>query len=106
MGRVIVMWIDPMHLSAAEAEAWVRAECGRMLELVEVDSLELIRLSRASEAHAQPWDWMLDVRLPAGVDSCVEEPAFAEWVRDLRLLGMRPVVLCAGDATVIGSERA
>ena len=94
MERLIVMWIDPTHLSAAEVESWVRAETRRLLEAEGVDALELARLVPASDAHALPWDWMLDVR----GSGCVEAPAFTEWLGDLRLLGMRPVVVRVADA--------
>jgi hypothetical protein len=106
VGRLTVLWIDPMHLSPGEAEAWIRKEIARLLELDEVEHLELVRVERASDAHAQPWDWLLDVHLLPGVGgaACVDRPLFAEWLGDLRLLGMRPVVLFVGDSTVMGSD--
>ena len=108
VSRLTVMWIDPMHLSPDEAEAWIRRESERLLELDEVERLELVRVERASDAHAHPWDWLLDVHLLPGVAgaACVDRPLFAEWLGDLRLLGMRPVVLFVGDGTVMGSDRS
>ena len=107
VGRLTVMWIDPMHLSPEEAEAWIRRESARLLELDEVERLELVRVERASDAHAQPWDWLLEVHLlpGAGGAACVDTPLFAEWLGDLRLLGMRPVVLFVGERTVMGRDR-
>ena len=32
-------------------------------------------------------------------------PLFAEWLGDLRLLGMRPIVVLVGDAHAPGRER-
>ena len=107
MGRLIVMWIDPMHLSAKASEAWVRTESRRLLELDDVEGLELARLARASEAHGQPWDWFLEVRLLPSTahPGCVDSPLFTEWLGDLRLLGMRPVVVRVSDTTAIGRDR-
>ena len=106
VSRLTVLWIDPMHLSSEEAEAWIRKESARLLELDEVERLELVRVERASDAHAQPWDWLLEVHLLPGVGgaACVDRPLFAEWFGDLRLLGMRPVVLFVGERTVMGSD--
>jgi hypothetical protein len=107
MGRLLVMWTEPMHLSRAEAESWVRLESRRLLEQDGVECLELARLAPASDANAQPFDWLLDVRLLAGstAAACVEAPLFSDWLGDLRLLGMRPVVMLVGDATAVGRDR-
>jgi hypothetical protein len=106
VSRLTVVWIDPMHLSSEEAEAWIRKESARLLELDEVERLELVRVERASDAQAQLWDWLLEVHLLPGVGgaACVDRPLFAEWFGDLRLLGMRPVVLFVGERTVMGSD--
>src|SRR5829696_439003 len=106
MGRLMVMWTEPMHLSRAEAESWVRSESRRLLELDHVECLELARLTRASDAHAQPWDWLLDVHLLQGRAgaACVDEPLFTEWLGDLHLLGMRPVVVFVGETTIMAPD--
>jgi hypothetical protein len=106
MARLLVAWRRPHHLSDEEARAWVRAESGRLLELPAVARLELTELDRASDAQSLPCDWLLDVHLAAGPDSarCVEEPLFADWLRDLHLLGMRPVVLLAERTIVLEPE--
>jgi hypothetical protein len=102
MARLLVAWKHPHHLTDEEARRWLRIEIGRLLELPAVDRLELTELDRVSEAYARPWDWLLDVQLAPGADgaSCVDEPLFADWLRDLRLLGMRPIVLLA-ERTVV-----
>ena len=100
MPRVLVMWIDPSHLSKSEAEDWVRAECERLRALEAAEDIALTRLVRPSEGHAQPWDWLLEVHLARGCRSagCVEDPVFADWLRDLRLLGMHPAVVAEDGA--------
>jgi hypothetical protein len=108
MARLLVAWRRPRHLSDEEARAWVRAESGRLLELPAVTRLELTELGPASARHGLPCDWLLDVHLTSGSDgaSCVDEPLFAGWLRDLHLLGMRPIVLLAERTTVLAREQA
>ena len=46
------------------------------------------------------WHWMLELELehaPAGVRSLRRGPV-ADWLRDLRLLGMRPTVMLVDNA--------
>jgi hypothetical protein len=108
MARLLVMWTDPMHLSVAEAEAWVRDQSRRLLELDDIDHLRLTRLAPPSHRHAQPWDWLLEIELRPGPErvACADEPLVADWLRDLRLLGMRPVQLAAGEPWVLEREDA
>jgi hypothetical protein len=103
MGRLMVMWTEPMHLSRREAESWVRSESQRLLEHDGVERLELGRLVTPSDAHGQPWDWLLDVHLLPGSSAaaCVDSAPFADWLGDLRLLGMRPVVVVVGETTIM-----
>jgi hypothetical protein len=107
MARLLVAWRQPHHLSDEEARAWVRAESGRLLALPAVARLELTELDRASKDQSLACEWLLDVHLVPGPNSasCVDEPLFAEWLGDLRLLGMRPVVLLAERTTVLAREQ-
>ena len=102
----MIFWIRPYHLSAAEAEASARHEVGRLLTIEGVRSAELTRLGNASSRHTRDWDWMLELHLAAGVDgqACVDDKACAEWLGDLRLLGMRPSVLLAAGGTTVPLE--
>jgi hypothetical protein len=45
-----------------------------------------------------------ELQLSSGADAgaCVEHPACSEWLRDLRLLGMRPRVAVLDAAEAIG----
>jgi hypothetical protein len=106
MARLLVMWNDPIHLSAAEAEAWVRDQSRQLLELDDIDHLRLTRLARPTHRHAQPWDWLLEIHLRPGSEriACADEPLVADWLRDLRLLGMRPVPLAAGEPLLLERE--
>lgn len=101
--RLLVLWTRPQHLSATEADAWIRAEIDRLRAVRGVRELELTRLATASLAEPREWDWMLELRPVPGADPglCVQSPAWRDWVGDLRLLGMRPTVLLADTAGVL-----
>jgi hypothetical protein len=103
VARLLVVWTQPMHLSREEADRWVLAETGRLLELPVVARLELTRMARASEKHSKPWDWLLEVHLSEGADTAAwaEDPLVTDWLSDLRLLGMRPAVVRANCTRVL-----
>jgi hypothetical protein len=103
MARLVILWTRPHHLSAEEADTWTCRETARLLDFELVARAELTQLQSASMRHPRPWDWMLELHLHDGVDgrACVDAPACAEWLSDLRLLGMRPaVVLVEGTRTL------
>jgi hypothetical protein len=103
MARLVVLWTRPYHLSPEEADAWTCREVARLLGLDGVARVELTRLQSASTHHPSQWDWMLELHLHHGVDghACVDASVCAEWLGDLRLLGMRPaVVLVEGSRTL------
>lgn len=105
MERVLVFWSRPAHLSADEAEAWVREELEGLLRRGDVARAGLTRLEPASSRHARPCDWMLELELPPGADvaTCLDSRLWKEWLADLRLLGMRPSVMVpAGHAEIEG----
>jgi hypothetical protein len=105
MARLVLIWSRPYQLSGEEAERWVRAESARLLGLDAVERAELTRLSAASESHAQPWDWMLELHLVEGADAraCADGAALRDWLGDLRLLGMRPQIVLAGECSTLHS---
>ena len=90
--RLLIFWTRPFHLSAEEAEAWVRDELRGIAALETVERAELSRLASTSDRHPRPCDWMLEVHL-ADARVGVHAPALEDWVRDLRLLGMRPTMV-------------
>jgi hypothetical protein len=97
VARLLIFWTQPQHLSAAEADAWVRGELRKVTGLAGVERAELTRLRSRSERFAAPHDWMLELHLAPGAAAAdyVEAQPCAEWLGDLRLLGMRPVVVVA-----------
>jgi hypothetical protein len=99
VARLVILWTRPYHLTAEEAATWAQQEVGRLLAVDAVRCAELTRLRSASLRHSRDWDWMLEIHLSPGAtaEACLDAAAFAEWLSDLRLLGMRPSVLLAED---------
>jgi hypothetical protein len=102
VARLVILWTRPYHLAAEEAETWAQQEVGRLLAVDAVGHAQLTRLRSVSLRHPRDWDWMLEIHLTPGAaaDDCVNAAAFAEWLSDLRLLGMHPSVLLADDGIV------
>jgi hypothetical protein len=99
MARVLIFWTHPRHLTVAQAGAWAQGELGRLTGLAPVERAELTRLRSASERFGSPYDWMLELHLASGADTSelVDSPACGDWLGDLRLLGMHPIVIGVAD---------
>jgi len=100
VARVLIFWTQPHHLSTEEADAWARDELRKVAGLAAVERAELTQLQTASERLGRPHDWMLELHLAPGVEpsECVDAQPCAEWIGDLRLLGMRPVVVAVDNS--------
>jgi hypothetical protein len=95
--HLLIVWSRPHHLTAQEASRWVRGEVGALLGDAGTTSGELRRLQSASPRHGCDWHWLLDLDVAAPASEFVDEGVCAEWLGDLRLLGMRPQVMVVGD---------
>lgn len=106
MARVLVLWTRPYHLSAEEAQTWAQEQASRFRRLDGVERAELTRLQSASARHARDWDWMLELHLTPGADGAafMDAAPCAEWLAELRLLGLRPTVLLADGAIPAPAE--
>lgn len=95
--RLLVLWTKPIQLPPHDMEDWVHKEAVRLHDLPAVMSLALTQLARASDRHARPADWLLEIELADHASSadCVESPLFAEWFGDMRQMGMRPTIMLA-----------
>jgi hypothetical protein len=102
--RLLVLWSRPSHLTADEAERWARGEIRALLADGSVSLAELTRLESASSRHGSGWSWLLELETAVPVRECVEHGACADWLGDLRLLGMRPVVLAAAERVALEDE--
>jgi hypothetical protein len=97
VARLLIFWTQPPHLSPAETDDWVHGELRKITGLAGVARAELTRLRPGSERFGAPHDWMLELHLTpdAAPADCVEAQPYAEWLGDLRLLGMAPAVVFA-----------
>src|SRR4051794_28737035 len=100
-------WDRPHHLSDAEARDWVRSAVRRLATIPGVQSVMLSR-SGVSLRYRPPHDWICELHLSddASGDALLADPVCAEWLRDLRALGMRPevAVLEATEAVTLDSK--
>ena len=98
VARLLVLWTRPAHLTRAQADAWARSEMLALDDLPGVDGSRIAEVRSAALEHPAEWHWMLelDVTDDAAARRSLERGPLADWVRDLRLLGMRPIVLLVG----------
>ena len=96
MARLIVLWTQPHHLTAEQAEGWAREQVEGLLALDAVRRADLTPLQSASPRHPAEWDWLLELEIDGPARDCVERGPCGEWLGDMRLLGMRPIVLLVG----------
>ncbi|WP_259314250.1 hypothetical protein [Capillimicrobium parvum] len=103
MPRIVLTWDRPQHLAREEADRWLREELQGLLAIPEILRIELVRLGSPPACHPQPFAWLCELHLAEGADvgACLARTACAEWLRDLRLLGMRPAVGVAIDPVVL-----
>jgi hypothetical protein len=103
MARLMVLWTNPTAVSAHEVEEWIRREAVDLHRLPAVKRLELTRLARASDRHARPADWLLEIKFDdaANSEDCVNDPRFARWFGDMRQMRWRPSVVLADRTRVI-----
>ena len=106
MARLLVLWTRPHHLSEGEAEAWACASLRQLLALDGVARGRLTRLASTPGRHLRPWDWLLELELPADGDleACVASAGWREWLGDLRLLGMQPAAMVADGGHELDRE--
>jgi hypothetical protein len=102
--RLLVMWSRPLHLTAEETERWARAEVRMLLADSGIRSASLTRLASASRRHGADRDWLLELDVAA--PDCLERGPGAEWLGDLRLLGMKPAVMLVADSVDLDAGQA
>jgi hypothetical protein len=101
--RIVLTWDRPLHLDREEADRWLREQLRGLLAVPDVQRVELVPLISPLPAHPRPCEWLCLLHLAEGADvrACLAAAPCAEWLRDLRLLGMRPAVAVAADAVVL-----
>lgn len=65
-----------------------------MRALRRLPGVDGVVLTRVSAPRTRACDWVCELHLGEEADAaaCVEHPLCAEWLLDLRLLGMRPAL--------------
>jgi hypothetical protein len=96
--RLLVLWSRPRHVSSEEAERWARAEILALLRADDVQSAQLTRVASASARHGAEWSWLLELDVAGPVTQFVKRRPCAEWLGDMRLLGMQPRVMVAAES--------
>ena len=96
--RLLVLWSRPRHVSSEEAERWARAEILALLRADDVQSAQLTRVASASARHGAEWSWLLELDVAGPVTQFVQRRPCAEWLGDMRLLGMQPRVMVAAES--------
>jgi hypothetical protein len=93
--RILVLWSAARGITAGEDEAWAREQADVLRRCRGVGALALHPVTSAAVLHPQPCSWCLELRLAADASpsEVVRDQPFAEFLADLRLLGMRPRVL-------------
>jgi hypothetical protein len=93
--RILVLWNPARGLTVEDDEAWVRAHVESVGACDGVVAMALHPVKSAAVRHPQPYGWCLELRLDPGHEprNVVRAAPFAEFLGDMRLLGMRPSVL-------------
>ena len=104
VARLLVLWSRPHHLSPEQAERWARAEVRALRAADAIRTARLTRLECASPRQASDWRWLLELEIAGSVRDCVERGPCAEWLGDLRLLGMRPAIVVAVEAIALEGD--
>jgi hypothetical protein len=100
--RLIILCARPYHLTADDAAAWIQHELQRLLDAHAISHAELTHVQTASARHPAGCHWMLELHLKPGLDAreLADEPPCADWLSDLRQLGMQPIVMLADGGTI------
>ena len=103
--RLLVLWSRPRHVTSEEAERWARAEILALLRADDVQSAQLTRIESATARHGADWSWLLELEVADPVSQFVNRRPCADWLGDMRLLGMQPSVVVAADSVDLDPRR-
>jgi hypothetical protein len=96
--RLLVLWSRPRHVTSEEAERWARAEIRALLRADDVHSAQLTRMASPSARHGADWSWLLELEVAGPVPQFVKRRPCADWLGDMRLLGMQPRVMMDAES--------
>jgi hypothetical protein len=100
VSRLLVLFHDPYHLRARDAQAWLKQELTELLPPDQLQGARLTRLGTASSQSRGGFDWLLELAVEPEAAVKRRGP-IGELVADLRLLGMAPMVAVADDRNAI-----
>ena len=82
--------LGPIH--SDEIDAWLRAELNRLREHAPHAALRLLRTRQALPSGDADAGWLIELD-GAGGEPALDDDGLARILRDLRLLGLQPMVL-------------
>ena len=93
--RILVLWNANRGIAAGEDAGWARGQAELIRECHGVAAIALHPVASAALAHPKSCNWCLELRLAPGhaPSDVVRAAPFAEFLGDLRLMGMQPRVL-------------
>jgi hypothetical protein len=93
--RVLVLWNTVRGLGPGEDECWARSEVAKLRAYEGIAAMALHPVTSAAVRHPRPYSWCLELRVAEGhtASELVRARACAEFLGDLRLLGMPPSVI-------------
>jgi len=93
--RILVLWSAVRGVAPGEDVGWARGQAQRVAACPGVAAMALHPVSTAAVRHPQPCSWCLELKLAPGhpARDVVRAEPFAEFLGDMRLMGMRPSVL-------------
>ena len=93
--RVLVLWNRVGGLKPGEDESWARAEVGKLRAMTALPRWYCSRSPPRPFLDGSSLGWCLEIRLAErqSTRELVRGAPFAEFLDDLRLLGMHPKVL-------------
>jgi hypothetical protein len=83
-------------IAAEEFEAWLAAEVERLRASAPQAVLRLLRLSQQVPTDQAGIGWLIELDAPSG-ERPLEGDGLAAVLRDMRLLGLQPTMLRAGE---------
>jgi hypothetical protein len=93
--RLLVLWNAARGVEPGADAGWARDQTDQLRRCDGIVALELHPVLSAAVRHPRPCSWCLELWLETGRSprDVVANGTFAEFLADLRLLGMHPSVL-------------
>ena len=94
-----MLWNAGRGIAPGEDESWARSQTDTLRSCRGVAAMALHPVRSAAVLHPEPCSWCLELRLEPEVapNEVMRDRPVAEFLGDLRLLGMRPRVLAIED---------